>query len=196
VNLARTLGKTLGRAKSLALERATRENTDVRWRSICTVVCFGVAAFACLTEPPSQTYGNPNSLQRASFEGGTDAVTCGGEGGAKTFEGGTPTFTNDVFPLVQKWKCGDKNGCHGGGQAPPIDTTTAANALKSLQAISVSGQPYVGGGDGGGGGSIMCNLQGSCGAAMPQTTPAVKPAIPTNDELCVVQAWLAAGAKL
>lgn len=173
----------------------------MRVRTIFVAAIFASGAggaVACLTEPPSQTYGNPNSLQRANFEGGSEAPVCGGgEGGApKTFDGGAPSFAADIYPLINtQYRCGDKNGCHGGGQAPPIDVTDATKCLASLKAISVAGQPYIGGGGDGGPGSILCNLQGSCGSKMPKTTPQVPAKDPTNDELCTIQAWLAAGAK-
>jgi hypothetical protein len=182
----------------LAPGRRPRENIGVRWRSLFLVASLAagsLGALACLTEPPSQTYGNPNSLQRANFEGGSEAVTCGGgDGGGtvKTDGGGAPTFAANIYPLVNtQWRCGDKAGCHGGGQAPPIDTTDPTKALASLNAIKVNGVPYIAAD----GGSMLCNLQGACGSPMPKQTVQVPAKDPTPDDLCLVQAWLAGGAK-
>ncbi len=182
-----------GAAEILGSRSGEAENHEVTFsRNAFAAVCLccGLAGVvACLTEPPSTTYGNPNILDRANIpgEGGTEAPVCGGEGGAVTFEGGSPSFANDIFPLVAtSYHCGDKPSCHGGTQAPAIDVSTAAKALASLKAISVAGQPYISAD----GGSLLCNLQGSCGSKMPK--PPGKD--PTDDELCKIQAWLAAGA--
>ncbi|HEY8074156.1 MAG TPA: hypothetical protein VIF62_08605 [Labilithrix sp.] len=170
----------------------------MRTRTIvaCAVaVGTAAAAVACLTEPPGTTYGNPNSLVTASIDGSTAGPTCGGGeggGGGKTFEAGCPSFATDIFPTVANtWKCGDKNGCHGGNQAPPIDTTTAAKCLASLKAITLpeNNQPYISAD----GGQMLCNLEGTCGQGMPLINGVgAKP--PTDDELCTIQAWLKCGA--
>ena len=108
----------------------------------------------------------------------------------KTFDGGCPSFATDIFPLVANtWKCGDKNGCHGGTQAPPIDTSAAAKCLASLKAITVANQPYITAD----GGAMLCNLEGTCGQTMPLIN-GVGAKTPTNDDLCALQAWLKCGA--
>ncbi len=175
------------------------ENHGVKWRRTflaCAVVSAASGAgVACLTEPPGTTYGNPNSLVAVTVDGSAAAPTCGGgDSGTsgKTFDGGCPSFSTDVFPLVQTtWKCGDKNGCHGGAQTPPIDTSTAAKCLASLKAITLpeNNQPYIAAD----GGQMLCNLEGTCGQAMPLIN-GVGAKAPTESDLCTVQAWLKCGA--
>ena len=91
-----------------------------------------------------------------------------------------------------KWQCGNAV-CHGGGNAPFIDTKEAGAAYTSLQQVTVSGLPYIpneAGVTDPNASSIICNLQGGCETKMPEA-PAVDP---TNDELCMIQAWLKCGA--
>jgi hypothetical protein len=53
-----------------------------------------------------------------------------------------------------------------------------------------SNQPYIAAD----GGAMLCNLQGTCGqAGMPLIT-SVGAKAPTNDQLCIVAAWLKCGA--
>lgn len=160
------------------------------------------AVASCMTEPPSTSYGNPNTLARSNIPGeaGVEALTCGGgEGGSgtpKEFEGGAPSFALDIYPAyfapgTGAWHCGDKT-CHGGTTDPTIDTSTADKCLASLQKATVTGKLLVtadGGKDPNQDG-LLCNLQGQCGSKMPQ--PPGKD--PTEEDLCLIQQWLAAGA--
>ncbi|MBS2019380.1 MAG: hypothetical protein JST00_41340 [Deltaproteobacteria bacterium] len=157
-----------------------------------------VALGAACTEPPATAYGNPNTLDRENLpgEGGALALTCTGDAGgeAGSFDGGCPSFANDIYPYFQaagKWRCAD-NACHGGSTAPKIDDTNAANCLASLKGITVAKLPYVSsdGGKDPGASSLLCNLQGSCGSKMPKP-PGVDP---TDGELCMVEAWIKCGS--
>jgi hypothetical protein len=177
--------------------------------SVCALVAMAIAA---CTAPPAQTYGNPNGLLRSNLPGdggGIAPLVCGGEGGS----GGSPTlddggcaisFTTDLLPLfsaqngqpnVGEWDCSSAN-CHGAKmQAPDVTCSTdpktggAGPCVDSLSKITVAGIPYLSAPEGGVPG-IVCNLQGSCGNAMPLSPG--KP--PTDDELCKLQAWIACGA--
>lgn len=162
-----------------------------------------VSSTAC-NEPVNVSYGNPNVLDRKSLpgEGGAEPLNCaggggGGEGGTSSFDGGCPDFATDIFPYFApngKWKCSSAE-CHGRASAPIIPGDNAANCLAALKTISVVGQGYISGGEGGAPdpdkSTLICNLQGSCGSKMPK---APNPD-PTNDELCMIQAWIACGAK-
>lgn len=155
------------------------------------VVAGQIVLFAC-SEPPSTSYGNPNTLDRKALpgEGGVEAVLCSGDGGA-SFEGGCPSFATQIFPQMKSdggWRCADK-ACHGGASAPSIDESSAAACLESLKKITVGGKPYIAAGDGGDP-TFTCNLQGTCGSKMPKP-PGVDP---TTAEICKVQAWLQCGA--
>jgi hypothetical protein len=155
-------------------------------------VSLAIHVASCTAAETDTTYGNPNVLDRNSIpgEGGAAPLSCGAEGGTvKKYDGGAcPSFAADIFPYFQatgKWRCSDAP-CHGGATAPSIDGKSAASCLVSLQAVTVAGRAYLGDG-----GAMICNLQGSCGTRMPEP-PGQDP---TNDELCMLQAWLACGAK-
>ena len=161
---------------------------------------LGVRALVACSEITPVTYGNPNTLDRKNLpgEGGIEQLVCsidgGGDGGG--FDGGCPSFATDIFPYFAPagaWRCSDK-ACHGGMTSPPVDGTSAAACLTSLQQISVKGVVYVAsdGGTDPNTQSLLCNLQGSCGSPMPQVKGGVIP--PTNADLCKVEAWLKCGA--
>jgi hypothetical protein len=156
---------------------------------------------ASCNEPPDTNYGNPNTLDRKNLpgEGGAEPLVCSGDAAVGKFDGGDcPSFAEDIFPYLApagKWRCSDKT-CHGGGQNPPLDGTSAAACYASLQKVTVAGKPYIPGADGGGtvkdptATTFLCNLQGGCGSKMPQAPGAD----PTPVDLCVVEAWLKCGA--
>jgi hypothetical protein len=180
--------------------------------SVCasSAAAFVIAVVSC-TAPPAQTYGNPNGLLRSNLPGdggGVSPILCGGDGGGGDGglvlldDGGCPvSFTNDLLPNfvaqngqpnIGAWDCSSAN-CHGGNaQAPPVKCTLeggAGQCIDSLSQISVAGIPYLSA-DAGGVPGIVCNLQGTCGNAMPQ--PPGKQ--PTADDLCKLQAWISCGA--
>ena len=167
---------------------------------LLALAIVGVRAVVACSEITPTTYGNPNTLDRKNLpgEGGVEQLSCsGGEGGAgQTFEGGCPSFTADIYPYFTAagtWRCADKT-CHGGTTAPPVDGTSAAACLASLQKITLKGQPYVlsDGGTDPNAHALLCNLQGTCGSKMPKP-PGIDP---TPADLCKVQAWLQCGAPL
>src|SRR5690606_512696 len=115
-------------------------------------------------------------------------LVCTGDAAATGFDGGCPSFDQDIFPLFQadgKWRCADAQ-CHGGKSLPAIAADTPEACLQSLRAITVGGRSYLAGGDGGAPSTdpnestLMCNLQGGCGRKMPEPPGAD----PTNQELC------------
>ena len=152
-------------------------------------------ALGC-NEPVEPTFGNPNGLDRKNLpgEGGAEPLVCGdGEGGAGGFDGGCPSFATDVFPYFQangKWRCAD-GACHGGTSAPPVSGDDPTSCLSSLKAISIGGKSYLAeGATDPNESTLLCNLQGTCGSKMPKPPGAD----PTNEELCMVEAWLKCGA--
>jgi hypothetical protein len=196
------------RASTTKGGRGARGARETRGGLAFAIVCLvGAPAAAAVigsaascTVPPETQFGNPNILARSALpgEGGVEAVVCGDAGSGQSFDGGCPSFETDIYPLFAPtgpWHCGDAN-CHGGTTKPDIDTSTAEKTLASLQAATVAAvpdKPYVvsDGGKDPNASAIMCNLQGACGTKMPE--PPGKD--PTDDQLCLVQAWLACGAK-
>lgn len=159
------------------------------------VVVSGAVAWAALlscSAPAEIPFGNPNGLDRKNIpgEGGVEALVCGaGEGGVR--DGGCPSFSQTLYPYFVangSWKCADPT-CHGGRSDPKMDASTPGACYESLKAMTVQGLPYLTPADGGQS-SLICNLQGTCGSKMPK--PPGKD--PTQDELCLVQAWIACGA--
>ena len=120
-------------------------------------------------------------------------VSISGDASASKFDGGCPSFAGDIFPYVRgpgKWKCADAT-CHGGASAPIIDDKSPAACLASLKAIMVGGTGYiVSRQDAAVESTILCNLNGGCGSTMPKP-PGIDP---TQDELCMLSAWLECGA--
>jgi hypothetical protein len=152
---------------------------------------------SCNATPGDTTYGNPNTLDRTNLpgEGGVAPLSCGGEGGAKKYDGGScPSFAGDIFPYflpTGKWRCTDKP-CHGGSNAPLLDGTSAATCLASMHVATVAGRPLLpeGGTTDPTSVGLLCNLQGGCGTRMPES-PGLDP---TPDELCMISDWLSCGA--
>lgn len=162
------------------------------------IALLGVRAIVACSEITPTTFGNPNTLDRKSVpgEGGVEELVCSGDAAVDgaSFDGGCPSFATDIYPYFAAagtWRCSDK-ACHGGTSTPPVDGTSAAACLASLKKITVKGTPYLlsDGGKDPNASSLLCNLQGSCGSPMPKAPGA----IPTNPELCKVQAWLKCGA--
>lgn len=140
-------------------------------------------------------FGNPNGLDRKNLPGDAAVVvepTCGAGVPA------CPSFEADIYPNVRaggKWRCADAT-CHGGFASPTLSCEDAVSCLASLGAISLLGKPYVVP-DGGAGADpraaqMLCSLQGACGSKMPKP-PGLDP---SNEDLCVVDAWLKCGAPL
>lgn len=141
------------------------------------------------SEAPQVEFGNPNTLDRKNLpgEGGTEVISCTGVD-AGQFDGGCPSFDTNIYPLMRAngaWRCADAV-CHGGTTSPTMNCEDPASCLQELQAMSVGGQPYLARD----GGTLVCNLQGSCGSKMPKPPGAD----PQPNELCMIEAWLACGS--
>jgi hypothetical protein len=157
-----------------------------------------LASTGC-NEPPATNYGNPNTLDRKNLpgEGGVEPLVCSADAAAG-FDGGCPSFAQDIFPYFKadgKWRCADAQ-CHGGKSLPEISDESPEACLASLRAATVGGQSYLASGEGGApstdpnASTLLCNLQGACGRKMPEPPGAD----PTNGELCMIEAWLKCGA--
>jgi hypothetical protein len=154
-------------------------------------------------EPEPTLYGNPNTLDPKQLpgDGGVEPLICGaGDGGAEGGGGGgdagCPSFTNDIFPLISNagpWKCSDAK-CHATVQQPIIKIGSAQECYQSLQQIKVLGRAYV---DPNArdptATTFLCNLQGTCGFPMPKPPTGQ---VPTQVDLCKVDAWIRCGSPL
>lgn len=116
-----------------------------------------------------------------------------GDAGCTGADGGCPTFTNDIYPLMTgTWAC-TSSSCHGGVYPPIIDPSVESKAYQALSAFSPSYCPTLpfihSGSKDPAATSFMPVLTGtSCGAQMPEA-----PGQMGADDMCVVQAWIACG---
>ena len=153
--------------------------------------------YACIASDATQ-FGNPNTLSRQNLpgEGGVtlSAVQCAGDDSGVSFEGGCPSFANDIYPYMKpdgKWRCSDPS-CHGAASSPHMDCADPKKCFASLLQIQIQGKPYIAP-DGGADPSavrMLCSLQGGCGDKMPKPPGSDL----TNGELCLVNAWLQCGS--
>lgn len=148
----------------------------------------------CNEPVPTNYGGNPTFLDRKNIpgEGGAEPLICSGGDGGGGGDGGCPSFATDLYPYIQangKWRCAD-GACHGGTSAPLFNCEDPAACLTQLKGLRVANKAYVAEGTDPNESTLLCNLQGACGSRMPKPPGAD----PTNDELCMFDAWLRCGA--
>ena len=149
-----------------------------------------LAAAGCI-EADTTEFGNPNTLSRQNLPGEA-GVTPVVSGCAVNFDGGCPSFNDNIYPYlttVGAWKCADP-ACHGGVSKPDIKCDTPNQCFDALTAIQVDGKPYLSTGVDPANARMLCSLQGTCTDKMPKP-PA---ADPTPDDLCIIDTWLKCGS--
>lgn len=157
--------------------------------SVLAAVLYLTAA-GCIEEDTTE-FGNPNTLSRQNLPGEA-GVTPVVSGCAANFDGGCPSFNDNIYPYltsVGAWKCSDP-ACHGGVSKPDIKCDNPNNCFDSLTAIQVDGKPYLSTGVDPANARMLCSLQGTCTDKMPKP-PGTDP---TPDDLCIIDTWLKCGS--
>ncbi len=170
-------------------------------------LAFAALGFACAL--PDTRYGAPSDLAASKLPG-IDALVCdagpamsadaSAADARDTSDGGDAaaacavSWRSDLYAkMTTAWGCAASE-CHGPDAAAPlVDGKDASAALASLEAWQLSthpGVPYVGKTGDFTKSTIDCNLGGFCTPTMP-VVPAQQL---TNDERCMLRAWLACGA--